>query len=194
MCCKCRLHNDNSGTYINTFRTHHSTTVDVALLLQMVVSCKIATWRGKGRPIVKYRDILLWAVQNTRTDQDVLWDVDSRGFKEACIRWVHTGKTWQIRLNCPCVAAMRPFCQITLTTCFTLILLFLGNSIGHKVYRKLDSIPLWVMWYIKKDKSQLVISLLIWVLSVFWCCYLHDKKGVQSVKNSAYIFKCTLLE
>ena len=30
---------------------------------------------------------------------------------------VHTGATWRIRLNRPCAAAMRSFCQITLTTC-----------------------------------------------------------------------------
>jgi len=30
---------------------------------------------------------------------------------------VHIGATWQIRLNRLCAAAMRPFCQITLTTC-----------------------------------------------------------------------------
>jgi len=29
---------------------------------------------------------------------------------------VHFGTTWRIRLNCPCAAAMQPFCQITLTT------------------------------------------------------------------------------
>ena len=32
---------------------------------------------------------------------------------------VHIGVTWRIRLNGPCVAAMQPFCQITLTTCYT---------------------------------------------------------------------------
>jgi len=30
---------------------------------------------------------------------------------------VHTGATWRIPLNCPCAAAMQPFCEITLTTC-----------------------------------------------------------------------------
>jgi len=30
---------------------------------------------------------------------------------------VHIGATWRIRLNRSCAAAMRPFCQITLTTC-----------------------------------------------------------------------------
>jgi len=31
---------------------------------------------------------------------------------------VHIGATWQIRLNRPCAAAMRLFCQITWTTCY----------------------------------------------------------------------------
>jgi len=30
---------------------------------------------------------------------------------------VHIGATWRMRLNRPCAAAMRSFCQITLTTC-----------------------------------------------------------------------------
>jgi len=30
---------------------------------------------------------------------------------------VHTGATWRIRLNRPC-AAKRPYCKITLTTCY----------------------------------------------------------------------------
>ena len=32
---------------------------------------------------------------------------------------VHIGAAWRIRLNRPCAAAMRPFCQITLATCFS---------------------------------------------------------------------------
>jgi len=31
---------------------------------------------------------------------------------------VQVGATWRMRLNHPCAAAMRPFCQITLTTCY----------------------------------------------------------------------------
>jgi len=34
---------------------------------------------------------------------------------------VHIGATWQIRLNRPCAAAMRAFCQITLATCSVLV-------------------------------------------------------------------------
>ena len=35
-----------------------------------------------------------------------------------CQIGVHIGATWRIRLNRPCAAAMRQFCQITLTTCY----------------------------------------------------------------------------
>jgi len=34
---------------------------------------------------------------------------------------VYTGASWRIPLNRPCAAAMRPFCQITLTTCYYFI-------------------------------------------------------------------------
>jgi len=30
----------------------------------------------------------------------------------------HVGATWRMRLNRPCAAAVRPFCQITFTTCY----------------------------------------------------------------------------
>ena len=43
--------------------------------------------------------------------------MDSGGPKEACVRWGAHGATWRISLNRPCAAAIRPFCQITLTTC-----------------------------------------------------------------------------
>ena len=39
----------------------------------------------KGQPIVKYRDFLSLAVQ--KTSEPIIWDVDSGGSKEACIRW-----------------------------------------------------------------------------------------------------------
>jgi len=44
--------------------------------------------------------------------------MNSGGSKEALSDGVHIGATWQIQLNHSCVAAMWPFCQITLTTCY----------------------------------------------------------------------------
>jgi len=35
---------------------------------------------------------------------------------------VHTGIMWRVPLNRPCAAAMRPYCQITLTTCCHLLI------------------------------------------------------------------------
>jgi len=55
------------------------------------------------------------------TDQDAIWSVDSGGPEEVCVIW---GAYWHylanttgpsmcgIRLGYPCVAAMRPLCQI----------------------------------------------------------------------------------
>jgi len=31
---------------------------------------------------------------------------------------VHIGATWQLRLNRPRATSVRPFCQVTLTTCY----------------------------------------------------------------------------
>jgi len=57
------------------------------------------------------------AVRNGWTDRDVVSVVDSDAPEEA-LRGVHTGATWRIPVNRSCAAAMRTFCQITLTTCY----------------------------------------------------------------------------
>jgi len=46
------------------------------------------------------------------TDQHAVWDAESG--RNYALDGVHSGVTWRIRLNCPCVAAIRPRCQITL--------------------------------------------------------------------------------
>ena len=43
-------------------------------------------WRGKGAPIVKYRDFLPWTVQKHWTNQFSVWVVDSGGLKEAQVQ------------------------------------------------------------------------------------------------------------
>ena len=89
-------------------------------------------WEGKGRPVLKYRDTLRWAVQKGWTDGDAAWVVDSNGPKESCVRrspevlrdvamatifWLsvygeHIGATWRIRLNRSCMAAMWPYVKL----------------------------------------------------------------------------------
>ena len=49
--------------------------------------------------------------KNGLTNRDAVWIVDLGGPKEACITWVYTGTNWQIALNRPCAAAMRPFVE-----------------------------------------------------------------------------------
>jgi len=39
------------------------------------------------------------------------------GPRKHLLHGMHIGATWRIRLNRPYAAAMRPFCQITLTAC-----------------------------------------------------------------------------
>jgi len=46
-----------------------------------------AVLRGKGQPIVKYRDCMWWAVQKRLNRLRCSLYVDSGGPKEACIRW-----------------------------------------------------------------------------------------------------------
>ena len=54
----------------------------------------------------------LWALQNGWTDRDAVWNVDSVGRKEPCIRW---GAHWRYLANTtePSVwAAMRPYVKL----------------------------------------------------------------------------------
>jgi len=45
------------------------------------------------------------------------------GQRKHVLGGAHTGATWRIPLKRPCAAGMRPFYQITLPTCYLLLLL-----------------------------------------------------------------------
>jgi len=70
-------------------------------------------------------DILLWAVQkllNWLICDLYLGGQNKHKFNcihQCAIMGGHIGATWRIQLNRPSVAAMRPWGQITLTTCYT---------------------------------------------------------------------------
>jgi len=80
--------------------------------------------------------------KNGWTDRFAVWVVDWSGPKDAQVQSYspgganmpsysgHIGATWRIRLKRPSAAAMRLYalCQITLTTCLTLIIHWLGNQ------------------------------------------------------------------
>jgi len=55
------------------------------------------------------------------------WDVDLGGPKKHVLGGVHIGANLRTRLNHTCATAMRPFCQITLTTCY----FFCHSSMGQ---------------------------------------------------------------
>jgi len=79
--------------------------------------------REKGWPSVKYRNSLPWVVQKRlnrsrcRLGCGLRWPVGPTEH----VRW---GCTWCRLANMienlkrPCAAAMQPFCEITLTTCY----------------------------------------------------------------------------
>ena len=50
-----------------------------------------------------------------------LWTLE--GPRKHALCGVHTSATWRIPLNRPCLAAMRPFCQNALATCYYYYLL-----------------------------------------------------------------------
>jgi len=57
--------------------------------------------------------------KNGWTNRGSVWDVDLvDGWVQGSMYYmgVHIVATWRIRLNRPCAAAVRPFCEVTLTT------------------------------------------------------------------------------
>ena len=80
-------------------------------------------WGEKGRQTVKYTGTLCGEPCNGWTDRDALSVLNLDGPKET---WACT--LTPSEMNRPCAAAMRPFCQITLTTCY-----------GHYIF---------VMWFL----------------------------------------------
>ena len=66
---------------------------------------------------------------------------------------VHISDTWQIRLNCPCAAAMRSFCQITSNTCclflLTIILCTKSTHLWQRYYTSTTDVSLWVYIIVK---------------------------------------------
>jgi len=75
-------------------------------------------FEGEGWPIVKYRDTLLWVLQKRLNQSRCLLGCGLYPKKHVLDKF-HIGASWWIRLNRPYVAAMQPFCQITLTICYT---------------------------------------------------------------------------
>jgi len=66
---------------------------------------------GKRRPITgTLRHELCKKAETVEMPFGMLSLVDPRNHVSD---WVHIGATWRIRLNLPCAAAMRPFCQMT---------------------------------------------------------------------------------
>jgi len=68
---------------------------------------QIPQWEGaiseeKGRPIVKCRDTLRWAVQKRLNRPKCHLIFRLCGPKETCIRWGAHGATWLISMNHPC--------------------------------------------------------------------------------------------
>jgi len=92
-------------------------------------SCEGAILRGKGRPIVEYRDPLPWAVHK-RLNRSSCCLGYGLELAQACIRlgahWRHLENTSEPSI----CGGNASFCQITLTTCYNLFQTWLQWSIA----------------------------------------------------------------
>jgi len=83
-------------------------------------ACERSILRGKGEPIVKYRD-LCHALCKTAELMEIPFGMCTRvGPRKYVLDGSHVVATWRIQLNHPCAMEMWPFRQVTLTTCFGL--------------------------------------------------------------------------
>ena len=74
---------------------------------------------GKDMPRHAQRHSAMSCAKMGKPIEMPFWLWTQMGPRKHILGGVHTVATWQIPLNHPCVAAMRSFCQITLTTCYT---------------------------------------------------------------------------
>jgi len=93
---------------------------------------------GKCVPIVKFRDFLLWSVQKQLNQ--LICHLDCRlgwtqGSTSSLVfaRWCLIGATWQIRLNRPSVAAMRPYLKLLWPFVIIIITNFSTAFCHHKI-------------------------------------------------------------
>jgi len=77
-----------------------------------------AVLRGDGQPTVKYRDTAVSCAKMAEPTKMLFGLWTWVGPSKHVLGGVHTGSIWQIPLNCLCAAAMRPFYEITMTTCY----------------------------------------------------------------------------
>jgi len=139
---------------------------------------------GKGEPIVKYRNFLLWAVQKLNRSICHLgcglrW---AKGNTSSIIfaRWHqcaltggHTGATWWIRLNRPSAVAMRPYVKwlwplvfivAFLTVTFIIEQSWINCFVSYSEPK--SSCHISTLWFIKKRGSIFVIitlEKLVWL-------------------------------
>jgi len=82
-----------------------------------IAPCQEAIFRERTRPGMP--DDTLRELCKMAEPINMLFRLWTRvGPRKHVLGGVHTGATWRISLNRPCVAAMRHVYQITLTTCF----------------------------------------------------------------------------
>ena len=100
------------------------------MLKKVQIPMRRVNFEGKGASIVNYTDSLTLRCElckNGWTNRDAIWGYGLWWAQENVLEGVHIFHTRRIRINRPCVAAMRPFCQISLTTCFFSSQLVLNN-------------------------------------------------------------------
>jgi len=83
-----------------------------------IAACEGTIFRGKDMPEHARRHCRNFRklCKNGQADRDRLWTLV--GLTKHVLGGVYTGTSWRIPLNRLCAAAMRPFIQITLTTCY----------------------------------------------------------------------------
>jgi len=112
---------------------------------------QIVPWEGailedRGAPFVKYMDFLPWTVQKRLN-----WSICHLGcglgwakrswssivfvrWRQRALMGGHVGATWQLQLNRPSVAAMRPYVRLLWPLLLLLFRLFFSKTCSVKMY------------------------------------------------------------
>ena len=93
------------------------------MLMRPIVTDQVvwSVYQSVGRSVGRSVCLSVTVMNPAKMDEPIKMPFGLRihvGPRNHVLGGVHTGATWRIPLNHPCVAAMWPSCQFTLATCY----------------------------------------------------------------------------
>jgi len=100
---------------------------------------------------------------------------------------MHIGATWQIRLSRPCAVAMRPFSQITLSTCYTYLYFW-----HYTFYRTAETTCTVLLFLFARFLMLYTVPVCVYarVLYFYRCYSRHATDWASDLRSRGHDFDC----